>query len=549
MPEIENELSFQFLDATTKELIEQPVEVVFFWEQNGNSVIDMYSDDISEFVSNSGFMNVGIQNGASISESSPLVLGVRMKASGYKDQISAIDIRKNGLNYYVLEMIPLSNPPIGVSIVNQTLDNVVTNGELSEALSLTTSESTGPNTTTVGFDLPAGTVLKDANGSPLSGQLSAEVVIYNTSVPEVMGLINPTLFQNEEDSARVIYGVWETKVMDQSGRVATSMELPDALKNTSCGVVTGLTSGCAKQLPGAVMAPTPFDGNPLFQNQLWWVGTIDPTPPPPIVTFELQPLPFPHPYLPPWDALSSGWLSVFDFEACVMGATFTSPQNPYCSGPSPSNTTTVYQTTEAKDISVNINRNGHTSPLRVSLISKGGISDAVELVDESTVKFGKTHAPVTDEDYSVRVQIAALPGDVITQTIDRIEYESGEVTISLPAADPLLVDAPLKVNLQCSNPEEDPTITDIPTASLYYRLSESEAGDGYNPWRPTTKIAFTQGSPVRFVTGGTTTLTGVLRSKAYELKLVYDDEVITREVNVNGLQIEYTENLDDDICQ
>lgn len=173
----------------------------------------------------------------------------------------------------------------------------------------------------------------------------------------------------------------------------------------------------------------------------------------------------------------------------------------------------------------------------------------IEVVEGSSFIFTKTHAPVTDEDYSVRVQIAALPGDVITKTINRSEYESGEVTISLPSADALLVDASLRVNLQCSNPDEDPTISDIPTASLYYRLSESEAGGGYNPWRPTTKIAFTQGSPVRFITGGTTTLTGVLRSKAYELKLVYDDEVITREVNVNGLQVEYTENLDDDICQ
>lgn len=551
LPEIETELSFQIIDATTKELIEQPVEVMFFGGPSGdNTVIDMYSDEITDFSTNTGFMNVGLENGTSISASSPLLMGIKLTASGYKDQTTSIEVRKNGLSYYVVEMIPLFNPPVGVSIVNQTLDNVVTDGVLTENLSFTTSESSGPTITTVGFDLPTGTVLKDINGTPLSGQLSAEVVIYNTSVPEVMSLISPTLFQDEEDSTRIIYGVWETKVMDQSGRVATSMELPAAFKYGSCGLVTTISSGCAKQLPDFMTAP-PFNGNPLFQNPLWWFGTPSPTPPTPIITFEFEPLAS----LPSWTQPSYGWLEGFDFEACVLGSsTLTSPQNPSCSGNSPSRTTTVTQKTEAKDITVNIDRNGHTSPLRVTLTSKGGLSDAVELVDESSVEFGATHAPVTDQDYTVKVQIAALPGDVITKTISRSEYESGEVTITLPIAEVSLLDAPLKVNLQCSNPDENPTISDIPTASLYYRLSEAEAGDGFNPWRPTTKIEFTQGSPVRFITGGTTTLKGVLPTKNYEFKLVYNDEVITREADViptpaGGGTVEYTENLSDDLCQ
>jgi hypothetical protein len=378
--------------------------------------------------------------------------------------------------------------------------------------------------------------------------LSAEVVIYNTSVPEVMRLVSPTLFQDEEDSARVIYGIWETRVMDQSGRMATSMELPAALRNTTCigpyGTSTGgfSTSGCAKQLPDAGMASA--FSNPLFQNPLIWIGTPNPTPPqsPMYVMFE------PLADLPNWTNGAFGWMADFEFEACVLGLS-TVGQNLPCSGPSPSNTTSVSQKTEAKDITVNISRNGHTGPLRVTLHSYGGYSESLEVVDGSSLIFTQTHAPVYDGDYNVKIQAATLPDGSIRKEITRSEYESGEITVALTAAPASLIDATLKVNLQCSNPDENPNITDIPTASFYYRLADSEAGDSYNPWRPTSEITFDQGSPVKYITGGNTVLKGVIASKRYAMKLVYNDEVIEREVLVNGAQVEYTENLNDDICQ
>ena len=172
-----------------------------------------------------------------------------------------------------------------------------------------------------------------------------------------------------------------------------------------------------------------------------------------------------------------------------------------------------------------------------------------EVVEGSSFIFTKTHAPVTDEDYTVQVQIAALPGEAITKAISRSEYQTGQVNISLPAASSSLIDASLKVNLQCSNPDENPVVTDIPTATFYYRMAASDAGGGYNPWRPTSDITFTQGSPIRFLTGGNTTLKGVVASKRYAMKLVYNDEVIEREVLINGALVEYTENLEEDICQ
>lgn len=88
---------------------------------------------------------------------------------------------------------------------------------------------------------------------------------------------------------------------------------------------TANESAPAADAPAAVAIPTvgadstanatgPFD-NPLFQNPLIWLGTPNPTPPPPIAEFETLPL----------EDVSEplrgafGWMKDFEFEACVLG--------------------------------------------------------------------------------------------------------------------------------------------------------------------------------------------------------------------------------------
>lgn len=548
LPKIDTEVSVQFVDATTGALIEQPVEVLFFGDQRGNAqIIDMYSDVIEEFTATKGFMNVGIQNGTSISEASPVVMGLKISSTGYKDQTTSFTIKSTGQNYVVLEMIPLLNPPSGVSVIKDALPNVADNGVLTSPITFNATETTGPLAPTVGFNLPEGTLLKDADGIELNGQLEMEIVIYNVSEAGISSLANTTLLNSEEDSSRVIYGLWETKLMDQNGRVATSMSIPAAKKTGTCESSFGVgsvTSGCNK-ISRSLHTYSPFDGNPLFQNPLWWFGTPNPTPPPSPIIIEFEPISF---TLPSWSQPVYGWLSDFNFESCVIGLT-TVDASPSCYGESPSNNHMVSQKTEAKDIEVNIDRNGHTSSLSVTLTSKGGYSKTQELLGGvDNIIFEKTHAPVTDEDYTLEVQIASRPDRPVKKTFGRDDYESGLFSIQLPEADPDLIDASLTVNLQCSNPDESPTISDIPTASFYYQLAGFEI-DEFLPWIPAMDITFDVGDPIGFVTGGNVTLNDVLTTKTYTMKLVYDDEVIMRDVLITGPQVEYNEVLPDNICQ
>lgn len=552
LPPIETELSVQFIDATTGALIEQPIEVTFFGDQSQQyQPIDMYSDEVDIFKATSGFMNIGIPNGANVSESSPIIMGMSLKSQGYRDQVSSIEITSEGQNYFILEMVPVSNTPTGVSIINDVLPNSVTEGLLTEPISYSASELSGSITPRIGFDLPEGTVLKDADGTPLSGQLEVEVTIFNTSTPGATRFSNTTFLNRDQDSARIIYGLWETKLMDQSGRVATSMEIPASKRKGTCAGPFGtatVTSGCTKPIAGVANANA-FD-NPLFQNPLWWFGTPAPTPPSKIVLIEFEPLA----QLPEWSRSTFGWMSDLNFEACVLGLS-TVIADPYCYGSSPSNQHMVSQKTEEKNITVSLITNGRNGSLRVTLTSKGGYSSSKVVTskvfnsDGIDVEFLKTHKPVTDEDYTIEVQILSDPSNTVKQFITREDYLANDIRVELPEVGGVITDVELQVALQCSNPDQNPTITDIPTASFYYQLAGFVI-DEFLPWIPASEdIVFEVGEPVGFVTGGNVRLNDVIPDKTYSMKLVYDDEVIVRDVLITGPQVSYVEVLPDDICK
>jgi hypothetical protein len=67
--------------------------------------------------------------------------------------------------------------------------------------------------------------------------------------------------------------------------------------------------------------------NPLIQNPLIWIGTPNPTPPPPVYTRTFDPLAS----LPDWSKSYYGWYRDLNFEACVLGLsnTITPSVGPY----------------------------------------------------------------------------------------------------------------------------------------------------------------------------------------------------------------------------
>ena len=66
---------------------------------------------------------------------------------------------------------------------------------------------------------------------------------------------------------------------------------------------------------------------PVFQNQLWWIGTPNPNPPPPAYTRTFEPLA----NLPGFSQPFYGWYRNLNFQACVLGFghTITTSVGPY----------------------------------------------------------------------------------------------------------------------------------------------------------------------------------------------------------------------------
>ncbi len=67
--------------------------------------------------------------------------------------------------------------------------------------------------------------------------------------------------------------------------------------------------------PATAPGAAALGSNPLLQNPLWWFGTPNPTPPPPVYTRTFEPLAS----LPDWAQGYYGWYRNLNFEACVLG--------------------------------------------------------------------------------------------------------------------------------------------------------------------------------------------------------------------------------------
>lgn len=89
--------------------------------------------------------------------------------------------------------------------------------------------------------------------------------------------------------------------------------LSQMVGNAQC--VPSVDQSCA---PAAAALPTPEQAiRGIFQNNLWWFGTANPTPPPSSPVFTFQPLSLVPGFLKPL----YGWFTQnLNLEACVFGA-------------------------------------------------------------------------------------------------------------------------------------------------------------------------------------------------------------------------------------
>ncbi|HEU0298521.1 MAG TPA: hypothetical protein VFR37_03685 [Longimicrobium sp.] len=145
-------------------------------------VIDVAGNPITELTTDRGFMALGL-TGAVPTKAAPAELLVVASAAGYVETSQWMTHTAARNDPEIIAMVSLAAPPPGTAVGTSGAAVAGPGG----VLAATVTVSTAPDAVTGGrasVTLPAGTVVRDRSGTPLSGALQTTVVYFNNQNDE-----------------------------------------------------------------------------------------------------------------------------------------------------------------------------------------------------------------------------------------------------------------------------------------------------------------------------------------------------------------------------
>lgn len=214
--------------------------LVTFAGKDSAYVIDEVNNKLTSVTTDNGAVVFSMKDTRAISTSSPAALMLQIKAvnGDYLDVAFPVSLVKTGETRVYIKLVKKTEAQA------TGIDNVVKAPTTGNA-----SPSTGTLTTPVSYSAPAGTnitipqgsTLKDAQGAPLSGQISVSTTVYT---PKAAGLL-PV---NEIVSGGKYYVpvmAFNFQITDQSGKVAASASGTDSKLSIPVTNIINPTTGAA----------------------------------------------------------------------------------------------------------------------------------------------------------------------------------------------------------------------------------------------------------------------------------------------------------------
>jgi hypothetical protein len=490
------------VDAATGELITSDVQVSFDGP-NGGDVIDIYSDPLAQRSISSGILTFGISNDAVPSDESPVEVTLRLEAAGYVTTTKTATLTSEGTNEFTFRMMNKNNLPQGVSNTASSEGQAGSDGAVQSDFTVEGNASSG-NGGGVAIDVASGTVFTDANGNPLSGQLTTEMNYFDPDEQEAM-LSLPVELEDDEGNPVITAGGSTISITDANGNTATST---GAAKTVAGKVRAGGTSYTVAVPDGFV---NPKTNQPVAAGDQVSILIYD-------SVFS---------YFSSTQStitqLAGGKLGVNVQSETVPGLIllmFRISKSAYCGR-----------------AQINLTRNGDEGSARVDL---AGAGFAAEFILPANTTSHTATINIVSKDYSYRIQAAS---GVLEGTHNFCE---GPLDISLPGfAGANIIDADVEVSLSCKN-NGVVSVTDIPGASVAYRKTDAATG---TPWKIATALNWTFDDDTNSLTGGNFEVKGVEQGAMYTFKMVYEGDEYSRDVEITGTSTSYTETIDSGICQ
>lgn len=176
----------EFLDQNSKTLVSTPITIKF-GGKNKNDVISDVNIAITEMTVRDGIAYFAIKDNIIPTTDTPVEVIVIVQGTQYLNTSSRILITKPGSNSFVVNLLkPTGSLPAGVTSNEQSFGSVATSSGTTTNI-VATSGGALQSIITV----PAGTILKDANGNSLSGNVTSRLTYFDatsrTSLPSFPG--------------------------------------------------------------------------------------------------------------------------------------------------------------------------------------------------------------------------------------------------------------------------------------------------------------------------------------------------------------------------
>ena len=194
-------------DANTLQPVEENLSVIFTGN-NASKIIDETNEPKAEFTAKEGVFVFGVSDGTQFSAASPFKVNVTVEANNYNTETQTISIKSKGYQAKNFYLVNPTNLPSNSENETFSAGNSDNSGTLTQGVQYTTS-----NGTIISFD--DGTTMLDANGSPVSGNLTSQITIVPlTTGNQYNAPLNINTSSNETVNPILKF---HFSVMDQSG--------------------------------------------------------------------------------------------------------------------------------------------------------------------------------------------------------------------------------------------------------------------------------------------------------------------------------------------
>ena len=137
-------------------------------------VVDPSGSNLTNYSTDEGFFAFALNPDLRTpTEDSPVILRVVASAEGYVSTSQPIRITEDSDYDYVVYMLELDNPADGVVVLNNQDIGLISDGIVEDDIVVSTTDEE------LSIVIKANTILKDANGALLNGDLTATLVYFD----------------------------------------------------------------------------------------------------------------------------------------------------------------------------------------------------------------------------------------------------------------------------------------------------------------------------------------------------------------------------------